>query len=74
MPADGGGGEPLDHHVPDAFLAATATVRSLVIVTRNRAEFRNTGVETVDPWTGRRVLCPLPTPRSTYLTHMRPRP
>ena len=46
-------GEPLDNHVPDAFLAATAAVRGLVIVTRNRAEFRNTGVETVDPWTDR---------------------
>ncbi len=45
-------GEPLDDHVPDAFLAAAAAVRGLVIVTRNRAEFRNTGVETVDPWTG----------------------
>ena len=47
-------GESLDDHVPDAFLAATATVRGLVVVTRNRAEFRNTGVETVDPWTGSR--------------------
>ena len=46
-------GEPLDDHVPDAFLAAAAAVRGLAIVTRNRAEFRNTSVETVDPWTGR---------------------
>lgn len=45
-------GEPLDDHVPDAFLAATASVRGLIIVTRNPSEFRNTGVETVDPWTG----------------------
>ena len=46
-------GEPLDDHVPDAFLAATAAVRGLAVVTRNRAEFRNTGVETVDPWAAR---------------------
>ena len=44
-------GEPLDDHVPDAFLAAAAASRGLVIVTRNTGEFRNTGVETVNPWT-----------------------
>lgn len=44
-------GEALDDHVPDAFLAAAAATRGLVIVTRNTGEFRNTGVETVDPWT-----------------------
>ena len=44
-------GEPLDAHIPDAFLAAAAAVRGLIIATRNGAEFRNTGVETVDPWT-----------------------
>ena len=43
-------GEPLNDHVPDAFLAAAATTRGLAIVTRNTGEFRNTGVETVDPW------------------------
>ena len=43
-------GEPLDDHVPDAFLAAAAATRGLAIVTRNAGEFRNTGVETVDPW------------------------
>ncbi len=43
-------GEPLDDHIPDAFLAAAAAVRGLAIVTRNRVEFRNTGVKTVDPW------------------------
>ena len=48
-------GEPLDDHVPDAFLAAAAACRGLAVVTRNTDEFRNTGVETVDPWTaGRR--------------------
>ena len=46
-------GEPLDDHVPDAFLAATAATRGLAVVTRNSGEFRNTGVETVDPWTAR---------------------
>ena len=46
-------GEPLDDHVPDAFLAAAAACRGLSIVTRNAGEFRNTGVDTVDPWTAR---------------------
>ena len=44
-------GEPLDDHLPDAFLAATAACRGLTIITRNTGEFRDTGVETVDPWT-----------------------
>ena len=43
-------GEPLDDHVPDAFLAATASTHRLAIVTRNASEFRNTGIRTVDPW------------------------
>ena len=43
-------GEPLDDHVPDAFLAAAAATRGLTIVTRNTGEFRNTGIEVVDPW------------------------
>jgi len=43
-------GEPLDDHVPDAFLAATAATHDLAIVTRNTREFRNTGVEVVNPW------------------------
>lgn len=47
-------GEALDDHVPDAFLAAAAASRGLVIVTRNTGEFRNTGVETVNPWRSRR--------------------
>ena len=45
------GGEALDDHVPDAFLAAAAVTRGLAVVTRNTGEFRNTGVETVNPWT-----------------------
>ena len=44
-------GEPLDDHVPDAFLAAAAACRGLAVVTRNTSEFRYNGVETVDPWT-----------------------
>lgn len=44
-------GEPLDDHIPDAFLAAAAASRGLAVVTRNTGEFRNTGVTTVDPWT-----------------------
>ena len=44
-------GEALEDHLPDAFLAATAARRGLTIVTRNASEFRNTGVEVVNPWT-----------------------
>ncbi len=43
-------GEPLDDHVPDAFLAASAASRGLSVATRNIGEFRNTGVTAVDPW------------------------
>ena len=43
-------GEPLDDHLPDAILAATAACRGLTVVTRNASEFRNTGVAFVDPW------------------------
>ena len=45
-------GEPLDAHLPDAFLAAAALRRGLTIITRNVRHFRNTGVQTVDPWAG----------------------
>ena len=44
-------GEALDDHAPDAFLAAAAASRGLAVVTRNVREFRNTGVDVVDPWT-----------------------
>lgn len=47
-------GEPLDDHLPDAFLAAAAVRRGLAVATRNTSEFRNTGVEAVDPWTSAR--------------------
>ncbi len=43
-------GEPLDDHIPDAFLAGAAATRGLTVVTRNTREFRNTGVTVVDPW------------------------
>lgn len=45
-------GEPLDNHLPDAMLAGTAVRHRLGIITRNEREFRNTGVDTVNPWTG----------------------
>ena len=48
-------GEPLDDHVADAFVAAAAASRGLAVVTRNVSEFRNTGVEVVNPWTVRRT-------------------
>ena len=43
-------GEPLDGHLPDAMLAASAANRGLAIVSRNTRDFRNTGVRAVDPW------------------------
>jgi len=44
-------GEPLDDHLPDAFLAGMARNRNLKVLTRNESEFRNTGVEIINPWT-----------------------
>ncbi|MCY4563253.1 MAG: PIN domain-containing protein [Gammaproteobacteria bacterium] len=43
-------GEPLDDHIPDAFLAAAVASRGLGVLTRNTGEFRNTGIESVNPW------------------------
>lgn len=43
-------------HVPnpksyrDAFIAATALVHSQVVVTRNTKDFKDTGVELLNPW------------------------
>lgn len=43
-------------HVPDprperdAYIAATADVHGLTVVTRNLRDFRSTGVSTLDPW------------------------
>lgn len=45
-------------HVPDprperdAFIAATAAVHGLTVVTRNVADFDPTGVDVVNPWAG----------------------
>ena len=44
--------EVLDGHVLDAFIAAAAAKSRLAVVSRNPGEFRNTGVETLDAWTG----------------------
>jgi len=43
--------DPLDGQVTDAILAAAATSRGLPAVTLNTGEYRNSGFETVDPWT-----------------------
>ena len=43
-------GESLDAHMPDAIIASIALGRGLTVVTRDTAEFRNTGVAVVNPW------------------------
>lgn len=55
-------GEPLDDHILDAFLAAVAASRGLSVVTRNKSEFLNTGIEAINPWTTteRRGIFPWP--------------
>ena len=46
-------------HVPnprplrDGFVAATALVHGMTVVTRNVDDFTPTGVSTLDPWTAR---------------------
>ena len=45
-------GEPLDDHLPDAMIAATAISRHLTVLTRNESEYRNTGAAWANPWTG----------------------
>ena len=44
-------GESLGNHLPDAMLAGTAASRGLGIVSRNEREFRNIGVNVINPWT-----------------------
>lgn len=44
------GGESLDDHLPNAFLAAAAVSRGLSIATRNERQFRNAGAKVVNPW------------------------
>ena len=36
--------------ISDAFIAATALVHGMTVVTRNIADFRNTGVAVINPW------------------------
>jgi toxin FitB len=38
--------------VPDALIAATARVHNKVVVTRNVADFADTGVDVINPWAG----------------------
>jgi predicted nucleic acid-binding protein len=39
--------------VKDSMIAATALTYDLVMVTRNTADFRHTGLDLVDPFEGR---------------------
>ena len=43
-------GGALDATVLEAFFAVAVATRGLAVATRNTGEFRNTGVETLDPW------------------------
>lgn len=45
---------PDPHHVRDGLIAATALVHGMTVVTRNVADFEPTGVQTLNPWVGRR--------------------
>ena len=49
-------GEPLDNHIPDAMIAATAYRHGLRLITRNEKEFRNIGIEVVNPWEAMSVI------------------
>jgi toxin FitB len=40
-----------DHHLEDALIAATALVRGLTVVTRNRDDFEPFGVPLLNPFT-----------------------
>ena len=44
-------GESLDLHIPDAMIAATAYRHGLTLITRNEKDFRNIGIEVINPWT-----------------------
>jgi toxin FitB len=41
---------PLPRPERDSFIAATALVRGLTVVTRNQRDFENTGVSILNPW------------------------
>ncbi|MDE2781630.1 MAG: type II toxin-antitoxin system VapC family toxin [Gemmatimonadota bacterium] len=43
-------GAPLDQHLPDAMLAASAASHSLTLVTRNTRDFRLTDIKVFNPW------------------------
>lgn len=43
-------GTPLG--VMDAFIAATATVHELTLVTRNQSDFKSAVSQIINPWTG----------------------
>lgn len=43
-------GRPMDAHLPDAMIAATARCRDMILVTRNEREFDEVGLSVENPW------------------------
>jgi toxin FitB len=39
-----------DHVIEDAMIAATATVHNLIVITRNARDFKDLGVQTLNPF------------------------
>ena len=49
-------GESLDSHVADSMIAAAAASHGMTLITRNEKDFRNTGIEVVNPWNSTPII------------------